>query len=187
MTNPDSATRILRDQHVKILQVADVLEELLAFDPSAWDYEAIADCVRFIRLFADALHHGKEEDLLFPALEGVGFSRTMGPLAVMLHEHEQGRAFARTMTDVLPAAQAGDDEARTRFMRAGHGYIDLIRGHIGKENNVLFNMADQMLDAPTCQSLCGAYDGVCERRFEGCTVSELEQILERLVARTQEL
>jgi hemerythrin-like domain-containing protein len=179
----DTPTGILRDQHRNILKIADLLEEVLSLEPEpgAFDYDAIADCVSFIRLYADALHHGKEEDLLFPELENVGMSRQAGPIAVMLHEHEQGRAFARAMADALPASREGDEAAQRRLANAGHGYISLIRSHILKEDNILFNMADQMIDASACRSLCAAYDGVCQRRFDGCTVSELEGILSRLV------
>lgn len=184
----DTPTRILRDQHRNILKIADVLEEVLSLEPEpgAFDYDAIAECVSFIRLYADALHHGKEEDLLFPALEEVGMSRQTGPIAVMLHEHEQGRAYARAMADALPAARDGDHDAQRRVVNAGHGYIALIRGHILKEDNILFNMADQMIGQPECRSLCAAYDGVCQRRFDGCTVAELEAILTRLVQRYPE-
>ena len=179
---PDHPTRILRDQHKNILKIADVLEEILGNEPEpgAFDYDGIADCVQFIRLYADALHHGKEEDLLFPELEQVGMSRQAGPIAVMLYEHEQGRAYAKAMADALPEARNGDDRARNRMVNAGLGYIDLIRGHILKEDNILFNMADQMIGASSCRSLCAAYEGVCQRQFEGCTVGQLEGILSQL-------
>ena len=185
MSGNDTPTRMLRDQHQNILKIADVLEEVLGHEPQpgAFDYDAIEDCVSFIRLYADALHHGKEEDLLFPELEAVGMSRQGGPLAVMLHEHQEGRAYARAMLETLPHARHGDPVAQRKLANAGHGYISLIRGHILKEDNILFNMADQMIDPPPCRSLCTAYEGVCARRFEGCTVAELEAILGRLLER----
>jgi len=181
----DTPTRILRDQHRNILKIADVLEDVLGREPEpgAFDYDAIADCVSFIRLYADALHHGKEEGLLFPELEAVGMSRGGGPLAVMLHEHQEGRVFARAMADALGPARQGDAQAQRRLVNAGLGYASLIRGHILKEDNILFNMADQMIGASACRSLCAAYDGVCRRRFDGCTVAELEAILARLLER----
>jgi len=184
----DTPTAILRDQHQKILKIADVLEEVLANEPSpgAFDFDSIEDCVTFIRLFADALHHGKEEALLFPELENVGMSREMGPIAVMLYEHEQGRACARGMAAALPAAREGEAEALARLTNSARGYVDLIRSHILKEDNILFDMADQMISGPACRSLCTAYDGVCERRFEGCTVAQLEDILQRLMMRYPE-
>ncbi len=179
----ETPTRLLREQHVHILKVADVLDEILARDAAAGDldFDAVADCVSFIRLFADALHHGKEEDLLFPELEALGIPRHAGPIAVMLHEHRQGRAFAATMADALGPARTGDAAARSRLVDAAHGYIALIRGHILKEDNILFEMADQIIPDPVCRGLCSAYEGVCQRRFEGCTVTDLEAILARLV------
>ena len=33
------------------------------------------DLVEFYKVFVDTCHHGKEEELLFPALESVGVSR----------------------------------------------------------------------------------------------------------------
>ncbi len=178
-------TRILRDQHRNILKIADVLEEVLGNEPEpgAFDYDALSECVAFIRLYADALHHGKEEDLLFPEMERRGMPRDAGPIAVMLQEHEQGRAFARAMADAIPDARGGDEHARRRLLNAGLGYVQLIRGHILKEDNILFNMADQLIDEPACRSLCAAYDGVCQRRFDGCTVAELEAILAGLLER----
>ena len=185
MSTFDTPTGILRDQHKKILKVADILEHVLASGTQSppVDMDALADCITFIRFFADALHHGKEEDLLFPALEVSGMPREGSPIAVMLYEHTLGRGFARTMAAELPAARAGDDAALRRLADAGRNYVALIRDHIMKEDEILFEMADQMIAAPACRSLCAAYDGVCQRHFDGRTVAELEAILGRLVER----
>ncbi|MFQ5537943.1 MAG: hemerythrin domain-containing protein [Gemmatimonadota bacterium] len=178
-------TDLLRRQHQNILRVASVLERILEDEPvtGSLDFDGVADCIDFIRLYADALHHGKEEDLLFPALEEVGMPRDSGPVAVMLHEHRQGRQYAAAMADALPAAREGDREAHDRLVNAAFGYIRLIRQHILKEDNILFNWADQMIPEPACRSLCAAYEGVCARHFDGRSVAELEAILERLLER----
>lgn len=179
--NPE-ATKVLRDEHVLILEVAGVLERILEAEATAGalDVVALEECVRFLRLFADACHHGKEEDLLFPELESVGMPRSSGPIAVMLDEHRRGRAMVSAMARTLEAAGQGNGEARERFMDAAYAYLNLIRGHILKEDNVLFNMADQMVEGSACQRLCQAYEGVCARRFEGCTKAELEDLASSL-------
>jgi hemerythrin-like domain-containing protein len=41
---------------------------------------------------AERCHHAKEEKNLFPRMEGRGVARQQGALAVMLVEHERGRA-----------------------------------------------------------------------------------------------
>lgn len=182
--NP-GATRVLRDEHVLILEVAGVLERILEAPPSpgALDLGALEECVRFFRLFADACHHGKEEGHLFPELEALGMSRSAGPIAVMLEEHRQGRALVRTMAEALEAARGDGRSAELRLLDAAFRYIDLIRGHILKEDNILFEMADRMVGARACQRLCQDYDGVCSGRFDGCTKAELEALASSLRGR----
>ena len=157
--NNDSASGVLREEHQRILQVAQVLEDrldgiMLAREP---DFDVLEDCITFFRLFADACHHGKEEDLLFPELENAGLPGNAGPIAVMLEEHRYGRALVAGMADSLPGARAGDERERIAFERNGRGYVEMIRAHIGKEDNVLFNMADQLVGGSACRQLCGAY------------------------------
>ena len=181
---PETATSRLRDEHRLILAVADALQVLIAdADAGRWDVDAFADCVTFIRLFADACHHGKEEDLLFPELEKAGMPRDQGPIAVMLHEHQQGRAYARRMADCLDGARRGDEPARATLRNAAVGYVNLIRGHIMKEDHVLFGMADQMVRGAPCRTMCAAYDAVCARRFEGHSKAELEALAARITGR----
>jgi hemerythrin-like domain-containing protein len=176
-------TQVLRDEHQWILAVAEALEGFLGAPPDAMDFDAVEKCVTFIRLFADACHHGKEEDLLFPVLEERGMARDSGPIAVMLHEHRLGREAAAAMRNALPGAREGDESDRLRLVHAGRGYIDLIRGHIGKEDHVLFNMADQLVSGEARVRLCAAYDGTCSHEFEGCTKIELEALGREIVRR----
>jgi hemerythrin-like domain-containing protein len=182
----ETATSRLREEHQWILRVADVLERLVERSEveGDTDLDGFADCVTFIRLFADACHHGKEEDLLFPALEAQGMPREHGPIAIMLLEHRQGREYARFMAEAIEPCRRGDDAARKRLCNAARGYVALIRGHIGKEDNVLFEMADQMVRGPGCQRLCGSYEAVCARHFEGHSKRQLQKLaadLERRV------
>jgi hemerythrin-like domain-containing protein len=174
----ETATSRLREEHQLILQVADAMQALLAEaeGPDGLDFDTIGDCVTFIRLFADACHHGKEEDLLFPELEAAGMPRNQGPIAVMLYEHQQGRAFARQMAEALAPARQGDEQALESLQSAARGYIDLIRGHILKEDRILFEMADQAVRGSACERLCGGYGAVCARRFEGHSKEELQTL-----------
>ena len=167
-------TGMLRDEHQLILEVVDSLERLLDREPAATSAE-LRDCVDFFRLYTDALHHGKEEDVLFESLADHGMSRHSGPIAVMLQEHELGRSLIRQMARALDAGDT-DTFERTGFEHAGRLYINLLRQHIGKENHALFEMADAILDEPACRDVCDAYDAVCARSFEGRTLEELQAL-----------
>jgi hemerythrin-like domain-containing protein len=142
-----TATTALRSEHDHILAMVACLRAACAaaetddrFDTAT--FQAGAD---FIRHYADAWHHAKEEEHLFPALEAVGMPREGGPIAVMLHEHVSGRSYVHKIAEHLEAATQGDDAARTMVLRYTLAYADLITRHIQKENGILFDMADQML------------------------------------------
>jgi len=173
-----SPTAVLRDEHQLILKVAGRLDGMLTQEGNGkgLDYDTVAKCITFFRLFADACHHGKEEDLLFPGLEAEGMPRDSGPIAVMLYEHDQGRAFVRAMASNIEAAREGDAVAGSELREAARGFIDLIVAHISKEDNVLFNMADGMIVGPDCEDLCANYEEVCSRRFEGRSKEDLERL-----------
>ncbi len=180
----DTATGMLRDEHRLILGVVDVLDQTLNKTDSASElnFDVIDRCISFFRLFADACHHGKEEDLLFPELIEHGMPADVGPIAVMLSEHTQGRLFVRGMAEAIVGARSGDEDAVAALRAYADDYINLIRTHIGKEDNILFNMADDMVLGDACRVLCDRYDVVCRRRFEGKTKDDLEKIAASLMA-----
>jgi len=185
MPNNDtsSPTTVLREEHQLILKVAKRLDEMLADEISggSLDYGAVAQCITFFRLFADACHHGKEEELLFPGLEAEGMPRDSGPIAVMLYEHDLGRAFVRAMASSIDASKDGDTAQGDELREAARGFIDLIVAHISKEDNVLFNMADGMISGSACRTLCARYDEVCAGRFEGRSKEDLETLAAQIL------
>jgi hemerythrin-like domain-containing protein len=103
--------------------------------------------IEFFRTFVDKCHHGKEEAVLFPALEEVGVSREGGPIGVMLKEHQQGRDLVAKMNVALSQHSEGDREAVPDLIQYARAYIALLTQHIDKENNVLFPMADRHLSS----------------------------------------
>lgn len=173
-------TGILRDEHRLILKVVDALEVLVDRGRNNVDAATLRGCVDFFRLYTDALHHGKEEDLLFDSLVEHGFPRHAGPIAMMLQEHELGRSYVRAMGDALDRLDTGD-EAWRGFEHAARSYVQLLRHHIQKEDHALFEMADSAIEEPACRKLCDAYDAVCARSFEGRTMEELERLARELI------
>jgi hemerythrin-like domain-containing protein len=118
------------------------------------------EAVDFVRNFADRCHHGKEEENLFPRMEARGVPRNGGPLGMMLMEHDQGRAYVGAMAGAIDAYEAGDQAAARTIAENAHGYVELLRAHIMKENNVLFPMADRVLSADDQRELTARFDQV---------------------------
>jgi hemerythrin-like domain-containing protein len=133
-----SATEILHDEHRLILRVLLSLEAAAerlggggALPEGLW-----AGLIGWLRDFADRNHHAKEEGALFPAMIKAGVPARGGPIDVMLEEHAEGRALLRLMETGEPDERAG----------AARRYVGLLRGHIDKENEILFPLADAVLD-----------------------------------------
>ncbi len=187
MASDDHATptALLREEHELILEVAGALSGMLAGHANApLDYDAVSRCITFLRLYADACHHGKEEQILFPALVAHGLPGDAGPVAVMLHEHEEGRAMVNEMAASLAGAQAGESAADANVRHAAANFVELITAHIGKENQILFAMADDMISGPACRELGAAYDALSDESFEGHSKADLVTLARTIVDRS---
>ena len=176
---------VLKSEHRVIERVLRVLETLVVRSEQGqgFELEPLQQCVEFFRLFADACHHAKEEDLLFPVLEERGIPREGGPIGVMLYEHSQARMFTREMNVALAAFESGDSGGEARFRDAARQYLTLLINHIYKEDNILFNMGDNVMTEADQTLLCGRFGEVGCRAFEGKHCEELAAIADELEAR----
>lgn len=130
--------------------IESVLDALVSFSDEVrrkgtTEKEELGRFVDFIRGFADACHHGKEEGVLFAAMVQHGFPRDGGPIAVMLHEHDEGRAFVGVLKARADQPEPWSDANRQEIADAAFGYAYLLRHHIQKEDGVLYPMAEQHL------------------------------------------
>jgi hemerythrin-like domain-containing protein len=141
----NTATQNLENDHVHILRLTRVMEKIA--DSSIPRVEHLESIVDIIRNFADGIHHAKEEHLLFPLLEEKGFSSKQGPVAVMLSEHDSGRTYVRGLAEGIQEYKKGDMNALTRIRENILNYSMLLNNHIHKENNILFRMADNVLNS----------------------------------------
>ena len=91
----NTATINLENDHVNILRLIDVMEKMLLVKSKNTDQ--FEKTVSLIKSYADGLHHAKEENLLFPLMVKRGFSGEQGPIAVMLHDHAEGRDYVKGM------------------------------------------------------------------------------------------
>ena len=132
----------LEEEHQVILAVLGAMDQradqLAAGDPLDAEFWLLA--AEFLENFLDRCHHTKEEDVLFPVLKRCGIPEEGGPLAIMKHEHVEGRALKECLRG---GAEQGN---RDEVLRAVRALCYLLHEHIAKEENVLFQMARQMLD-----------------------------------------
>jgi len=156
------AISLLMEEHQLILRALDALEAFASKVAQGGEDEAeLGRFVRFIREFADARHHGKEEDILFEAMVAAGFPREAGPIAVMLMDHQAGRARLAAMAEKAGQAGPWTDRDRAVVVDAARGYAELLRDHIMKEDRILYPMAQQRLHEEALEKVnrdCAAFE-----------------------------
>lgn len=153
-------TEILRQEHEAILIALKILEQICEKLESekAINPKHVNDILEFISVFADCCHHGKEETLLFPAMERAGIPREGGPICVMLMEHEIGRNHVKGMQEAWKNYQQGDKKSASTFGCQAAEYISLLTNHIDKENQCLFRMAEARLNPEVQKKLVEEFE-----------------------------
>jgi hemerythrin-like domain-containing protein len=140
----------------------------------------LESAVEFIRIFADKCHHGKEEDLLFPAMVKAGIPSEGGPIGVMLAEHVKGRQYVKALAEAIPGYRAKTPGADKAVVREARGYANLLDPHIHKEDFVLYPMADRVLGQATQDVLSAAFEKVEEEVVGHGVHEKLHALLDEL-------
>lgn len=165
----NTATQNLENDHVYIMRLLDVMEQMVL--NCATDTAHMEMVVNLIKTYADDFHHAKEEQILFPLLVEKGFSNEQGPVSVMLHEHVEGREFVKGISERIDVYKAGNTSALPKIYHYMQGYIDLLRTHIEKENNVLFRMADKALSSDEQIKLLNKFAAI-EKQYDKGQIDE---------------
>jgi hemerythrin-like domain-containing protein len=128
------------ERMLRILTTAsDRLEMGQDIDPQLY-----VDAVDFLKNFADKCHHSKEEKLLFEKMMERGVSGEVGPIAVLMREHQDGRAHIKNLDKL--SYEKMSETTKLGLIKASRAYVDLLSKHIQKEDNVLYPLANQILD-----------------------------------------
>lgn len=109
------------------------------------DAALLTRVVEFLREYADVLHHGKEEALLFPALERRGVPAHGCPVGALLAEHKRGRVLVTEFAEAIEAYASGADGAVAALAAKMRALAELYPAHIWKEDYLLFPMSEKVL------------------------------------------
>jgi hemerythrin-like domain-containing protein len=174
---------LLMNEHRLIEKVLGSMTSFVARLESGEVDDARAQVARyseFLREYADRRHHGKEEDRLFVAMGEHGFPATSGPVAVMLHEHELGRAHVRALVEV--GRGSGELTSEEVALVKGHArdFINLLLNHIQKEDRILYPAADHSVPAEALDRLGADFDA--QDRAGVDAGKRLQELAESLIA-----
>jgi hemerythrin-like domain-containing protein len=152
-------SQALVDEHKLILRMIALLEKnsKLTAEGNYDNWQFYLDGVDFIRNYADRFHHAKEEDVLFEALVKNGMPRKSSPIEAMLMEHDQGRAYVGAMEKAAQKTLAGETGQESVTAENALAYVELLRGHISKEDDILYPLAERVLPEEVREGIMAAY------------------------------
>ncbi len=139
-----STTSLRRDHELieKVIKAMEATIQLLN-DGKQIPESILYPVIDFSKNFTDVCHHSKEENALFPALEQAGVPRNMGPIAMMLIDHERSREIGKHMEE--STKEYIDSGNSANLINDMKEYTEHITEHLWKENNKLFMMAEARL------------------------------------------
>jgi len=109
-------------------------------------YEDFYKMIDFIRNYADAHHHKKEEVILFNKMvEEFGLIAEKTVKYGMLVEHDLGRLYITGLSEALENLKSGNKEAILDVIANAISYTHLLERHIHKEDNVIYKFATREL------------------------------------------
>lgn len=116
----------LRGEHEVILNRLEALEAAL----QTGDAAHIAGFIDFLQTYVEERHHAKEEQELFPRMKEDPFLAQIAD--TLLEEHDDARRLVQQM-------RSGDPSGLLAL------YAENLRGHIAKENAMIFEAAEHAL------------------------------------------
>ena len=139
------STVSLRRDHELIEKVIKAMESTvqLLVNGKQIPESILMPVIDFTKNFTDVCHHSKEEKSLFPALEQAGMPSNMGPIAMMLIDHQRSREIGTEMEESAKKYLGSGDSSK--LISDMQQYIEHITEHLWKENNRLFMMAEARL------------------------------------------
>lgn len=140
--------KIMVAEHENIRKMLKVIRKVCYRVMTNGEYD-IADfpkIIDFVRSYADKLHHGKEEDILFVTMnKELDKLAKSGAITGMFIEHDNGRLYMANLEKGVNNYIAGDDEARLDIIANSICYADLLDRHIEKENTAMYKFAENQL------------------------------------------
>jgi len=181
------STEQLVDEHRTIKPVLKIIDKICERLESGEDVDPrhLEQIVEFIRIFADKTHHGKEEDLLFQAMEEAsipnkGKSDEENVFYALLLEHYVGRDYVKEMSDAIAKYGSGDRGALHRFIDNARDYAELLTQHIEKEDDIVYLIADTELSEEKKRGLLEEFKRVENERLGIRRYEEFQKLAEHL-------
>lgn len=132
------------------------IQRMRGYEPERVEYRRLLHIAE--QLVGAELHHQREEEILFPALEKRG---VFGPPMVMRQEHTELRNHKRKLLELARNAAVMEFLDFTTQLAEVVGFlVPMLREHIFKENNILYPTALEVIED---EQVWSQLKGDCDR------------------------
>jgi len=149
----------LREDHGRIMKMFASWQKMLAQldrrDQAL--LEAFEKRIDRVDVFVDRCHHGKEDDILFPAMTSSEDPAVANLIADLRAEHQTGRSLLESIKAEFkafsrPNGSPGD------LIQLSQEYIDLFRKHIRRENAQLLPLIEKRIPSQDQERLAAQFE-----------------------------
>jgi len=167
----------LTKDHRTIHQVLDAFETFIDGSSAELDLVELNRFAVFFREFVELTHNEREERILLPAMEALGYARHGGPITHIREEHERERNLLLELRRAAVRQRQPTALDRGRILNTARELIAFERAHIKKENELLYPSVQKDLAGKTLSDL-----GQALRTHEGTWSRAVEQTWLRALA-----
>jgi hemerythrin-like domain-containing protein len=140
-------TENLSNEHNDILQLLGIMSRISKniISNKVFYTSDIEEIIDFLKHFIEKSHHKKEE-VFYPILSGVDSLEEKEELSVMLYEHVLARNYLKDISSCVINCKIGNSFSQELLAESMMKYVVLLTGHIKKEENIIFPLADKVLN-----------------------------------------
>lgn len=148
----------LREDHGRIMKLFAAWQKILREldHPDQAMHEALAKYINFVEVFIDRCHHGKEDEILFPAMASCKNSETTSLVQDLRSEHQTGRSLLKAIKLELKAS-AEPNGSPASLIQLCQRYIDLFRKHIRRENAQLLPLIKKCISTEARERIAAQF------------------------------
>lgn len=177
-----SAVQTIRLEHFNVASVLVCLRYLVEqIEQGRWqpDFELLASIVAYMESFPEVMHHPKEENYLFKALQrrDPGLA---GKLDLVRAEHVEGAAKLDALRGALAAYRCGP-EFFEAFKEAAEDYVVFERRHMMREERELLPLALKILTEEDWQEINEAFARNDDPLFGTARKQEFSGLLQHIL------
>jgi len=153
------AKDILREDHGRIMKLLAVWQKMLGEleHTNQSRQEAFVACIDLVETFVDKCHHGREDEILFPAMESSKEPGITILIDRLSSEHKTGRSMLEAIKQEYKVFSQSNGSAE-KLIQLCEGYIDLLRKHIRWENAKLLPVIEKCVSSGDQEQIAARFE-----------------------------